>query len=146
MKKAAIPRPKFFEWSDAWVFASLAGTVDDSGVVDFARLIACGDMLNHAIFEAREIRQAMVKLHQRGLVDVRENGVLALPIAEELLLKIRGMRGGLFSIPNNALKVLNSPKSNLPVIDHAPSVSFITSEFVRRAYKRYGKLFSKSRA
>lgn len=144
MKKNPVTREKYFVWSDAWVFASLAGTVGQSGAVEFDRLIACGDLLNHAILSDKEIRDALLKLHRRGLVEVKGKKVLVLALTEVLHTKIRGMRGGLFSIPDNALKVLNSPRTDLPNIDEIPDVAFITADYVKNAYKSYVKLISAS--
>lgn len=126
-----------FAWSDAWVFAALRGASDDAGDVDFSKLIAVADMLNHAIVTAEEVRQALTRLHGSGLVEVIGSRVTSTSLATTLHEKIAGARGGLFSIVENALRVLNSPRTGLPVVPGAPDTAFVTDDFMKEAYDRY---------
>lgn len=127
----------YFAWSDAWVFAALASFANETRHVDFGLLIAAGDLLNHAIFTREEIQQALSKLHARGLVDVRDATVIVTPSATGLHEKIKTMRGGMFTVVDNTLKVLNSPRTKMPPIGPTPDVSFLTNELLKRAYEAY---------
>lgn len=46
---------KYFEWSDAWVMAALFGYNDQFQQIELSKVIAFGDMLNHAIFLPNEL-------------------------------------------------------------------------------------------
>jgi hypothetical protein len=126
-----------FEWSDAWVFASLRGAADEEGQIDFARLIGVADMLNHAIVTAEEVRRALAKLHMSGLVEVFGARVTTTALAETLHEKIGGMRGGAFAIVDHALRLLNAPGTRLPVVASTPDTTFVTEGFMTEAYERY---------
>jgi hypothetical protein len=64
-----------FAWSDAWVFASLRGALDEIGGFRLASLITAGDMLNHSILSIAEIKQGLAKLAMHGLVEVKEKNI-----------------------------------------------------------------------
>lgn len=115
---------RVFEWVDAWVFAALRGADDESGQVDFSRLIAAADVLNHTIVTAHEVRRALAKLHASGLVEVRDARVTTTPLASALREQIAGRRGGAFSIVDNALGVLNSRRTRLPVVKTTADTAF----------------------
>lgn len=125
----------YFDWSNAWVFCALGDAHDDSGRVVFSALVGAGDFLNHAIFNDAEIHQGLSRLHQRGIVDVHDGSVTVTPLAKSLHSKIRSMRGDLFSMVDNALKALNSPRANLPFVQDLPDLRFITREFLAETYQ-----------
>jgi len=126
-----------FEWPDAWIFASLRGAGDDAGTIDFAKLVATADALNHAIVTAEEVRGALAKLYVAGLVEMADGRVTVTPLATTLHEKIAAMRGGVFSIVRNALRLLNSPGTRLPVVDTTADTAFVTEAFMAPAYRRY---------
>lgn len=126
-----------FEWSDAWVFAASSGASDDAGQVDFSKLVAVADALNHAIVTADEVRRALDKLHASGLAEVRESRVTVTPLALRLHQKLATGRGGAFTVVEHALKMLNSPRTALPVVEGAPDTTFVTEGFMRRAHAGY---------
>jgi hypothetical protein len=126
-----------FEWSDAWVFAALSGAADAAGQVDFSRLVAVADMLNHAIVTADEVRRALDKLHAAGLVEVMEGRVTVTPLATRLRRKLAGARGGAFTVVDSALGMLNSPRTSLPLVETMPDTAFITEDLMQEAHRRY---------
>lgn len=128
---------KPFAWSDAWIFAALQGADDESGQVALWKLIAVADMLNHAIVSVDELRQALLRLHGSGLVQVVDGQVFRTSLADSLHRKVRRMRGGMFSIVDNALKVLNSARTSLPVVERAPDLKFLTRRTTSRAHREY---------
>ena len=130
-------RTVVFEWPDAWVFASFRGAGDAAGRIDFAKLVATADALNHAIVTAEEVRGALAKLHAAGLVEVADGRVTTTPLATALHEKVAAMRGGAFSIVDNALRVLNSPRTRLPAVGTRADTAFVTETFMERAYERY---------
>lgn len=127
----------FFTHSDAWVFASLRGGINDTGQFSFASFLATGDMLNHAIMTVEEIKQGLTKLHMRGLVEIEGENIKVTKLSETLYNKIEKMRGGLFSVVENCLKVLNSPRTKLPQIENKPNLEFITENYLNIKHKEY---------
>ena len=132
-------RTVVFDWPDARIFAALRGAGDHAGRIDFAKLVAVADALNHAIVTAEEVRRALAKLHRAGLVEVADGRVATTPLATTLHEKVAGQRGGAFSIVDNALGLLNSPRTRLPVVGTTPDTAFVTEAFMERAYERYRK-------
>lgn len=134
---------KVFEWSDAWIFASMRGATDDDRSIDFTYLIASSDNLNRSIPSDTEIRNALQKLYRYGLVDFKQ-GVIKVPLfIEEMYLKIEKKRGGLFSVVDNSLSVLNSPRTKLPIKNEDKiDLTFIDNNFVLKHYKKYVSLIS----
>lgn len=123
-------RLPYFDRSDAWVFASLQGSVSDDRSIDFALVIGVGDMLNHAILTADEIRNALVKFAKRGLVEIDGHVAKVTALVSPLHDQVAKKRGGLFSVVDNTLAVLNSPRTKLPTLDIEPDVSFVTEVFI----------------
>lgn len=115
----------FFTWSDAWVFASLKGSFDETGRFQPASLITIGDMLNHSILSNAEVKQGLAKMAMRGLVEVKEKNIELTTLAKTLYARVEKMRGGLFSVVDNCLKVLNSPRSHLPHVEVNSDLGFI---------------------
>jgi hypothetical protein len=101
----------FFTWSDAWVFASLRGAINDPGKFSLASLITTGDLLNHAIMTEDEIKQGLRRLYMRGLVEIDEENIKVTELAKILYAKVEKKRAGLFSVIDNCQKVLNSPRT-----------------------------------
>ena len=132
------PKPQaYFEWCDAWVFAALQRAICDNGNVDFTRVIGCSDVLNHAILMADEIRVALLKFAKRGLIEFDDRVVRVTPLVALMYERIARRRGGLFSVVDNTLAVLNSPRTKLPELDVDPDVSFITEKFVKGEWRRF---------
>jgi hypothetical protein len=136
-------KEKIFEWSDAWIFASMRGATNDDRSIDFTYLIASSDNLNRSIPSYTEIRNAFQKLYRYGLVDFKE-GVIKVPFfIEEMYLKIEKKRGGLFSIVDNSLSVLNSPRTKISIKnENKIDLTFIDDNFVLKHYRKYASLIS----
>ncbi len=81
---------------------------DESGRVKLPALLASADVLNHAIPTLREIKSALRALHRRGLIRVTKRPILVCAAAAALHHEAFSRRGGLFSILDNTLYVLNS--------------------------------------
>jgi hypothetical protein len=127
-----------FDWSDAWVFASMKMAQDESGAIDFSLLIAHGDLLNHAILTDTEIRAAMQKFHSYGLIELTDANIGPTEIALGIYAKSEKKRGGLFSVVDNTLSVLNSPKTKLSVLREEPAdMAFVNASLIDESYKRY---------
>ena len=129
-------KEKFFTRTDAWVFASLRGAIDEKGF-SFGAFLMTGDMLNHAILTQEEIKQGFAKLYRRGLIEIEKASIRKTDLAETLYFKIDKKRGGLFSVIGNCFDVLNSPRTKLPYIDTPPDLEFITPEYINKKYKEH---------
>jgi hypothetical protein len=68
---------------------------------------------------------------------VRKGAVSVSPTASELHREARARRGGLFSIVDNTLRVLNSPRRNFPKRESAPDLRFITRSFLESAWRKF---------
>lgn len=121
-------KEKYFTWSDAWVFAALSGAIGKEGF-DFVAFLATGDMLNHAIMNPDEIRQGLKKLAHRGLIEIDGRSIRKTGLADELDLKVEKKRGGLFSVVDNCLSVLNSPRTDLPHVEGTPNLRFLSPTY-----------------
>jgi hypothetical protein len=129
-------KEKFFTRTDAWVFASLRGTIGETGF-SFASFLATANMLNHAIPTQEEIKQGFAKLHMRGLIEIENESITKTDMAETLYSKVDKKRGGLFSVIGNCFDVLNSPRMKLPYRDTRPDLEFITPKYINDKYKEY---------
>lgn len=137
-------KEKYFTWADAWVFAALRGAINEKGF-SFVSFLATADMLNHSLLSLEEIRQGFAKLYMRGLIEIEKESISSTELAEILYSKVDKKRGGLFSVVNNCLGVLNSPRTKLPQIDVPPDLDFITPEYMSHKYKEYND-WAKSRS
>ena len=61
--------------------------------------------------------------------------VTVTPLATTLHEKTAAMRGGVFSIVRNALRLLNSPRTRLPAVDTTAGTAFVTEAFMEPAYR-----------
>jgi hypothetical protein len=126
-----------FTWADAWIFASLECATAPSERILFPQLLHGADMLSHAVPTSGEIKHAFRTLHRRGLVRVTNGAVFVSPTASELHHEARAKRGGLFSIVDNTLRVLNSPRRNFATLESVPDLRFITRSFLQRAWREF---------
>jgi len=126
-----------FTWTDAWILASLNASTAEQPVVALAELIATADYLNHAIPTLQELRSSLRTLHAHGLVEPREKKVALTPHGAAIYAKGRAKRGGLFSIVDNMLKVLNSPRVKHPQPIQPATFSFITDRALAKAHAEY---------
>jgi hypothetical protein len=129
-------KEKYFAWSDAWVFAALRGATNGNNF-NFVSFLATADMLNHAIPSLDEVKQGFAKLYIRGLIEIENENITKTELAKTLYSKIDKKRGGLFSLVENCLGVLNSPRTKLPLLDILPDLEFITPEYMSNKYKEY---------
>ena len=96
--------------------------------------MAKADMINHSIFSADELKQALTKLHMRGLVKSDGNKIMVTELAKKLLDDIMKTKDNYFSITDNTLKML----SRLPVVERTPlDLTFINDSFIHNIYKDY---------
>jgi hypothetical protein len=127
-----------FDWADAWVFASMKGTSNDSGVVDFSTLVGVGDALNHAILTDSEIRTVIQKFYRYGVVDLVGHKVIPTLIAQNIFSRVDQKTGGLFAVVDNCLSVLNSPKTELVISKgECADLDFLSSDFIKKSYNEY---------
>jgi hypothetical protein len=131
-------KEKYFAWSDAWVFAALRGATNENSF-NFVSFLATADMLNHAILSLDEVRQGFTKLYIRGLIEIEKENIRKTELAETLYSKVDKKRVGLFSLVDNCLGVLNSPRTKLPQLDASPNLEFITPEYMSNKYKEYSE-------
>ena len=110
----ASSKEVFFIWSDAWVFASLQSAFNETGQFSYSSLIIAGDILNHAIMTSEQIKDGLIRLYMRGLLEIDQQNIKITRLAEMLYVEIEKKRGGLFSVVDNCLEVLNSPRTKLP--------------------------------
>ena len=77
MEKVAVKKQPVFVWSDAWVLASVAvgGGLKGCGLKD---VIAAGELINRAILNAEELRNALGKLIQAGHVTRRSQDTFVI--------------------------------------------------------------------
>jgi hypothetical protein len=69
--------------SDAWFFEAVA-MADARGSTDLSTVIETGDFVNHAIFNAEEIEQAVGRLRSAGLLTVVDDRFALTGEASEL--------------------------------------------------------------
>ncbi len=131
-------KEQYFTWSDAWVFAALRGAIDETGFY-FVSFLATGDLLNHSIMGQEEIKQGFGKLCMRGLIEIDKESIKKTDLADLLYSKVAKKRGGLFSVVDNCLTVLNSPRTKLPYINTIPNLEFITPEYMNAKYAEYSE-------
>jgi hypothetical protein len=125
-----------FTFSEAWIFASLC-RIGNSGKLDLAKLIAIGDMLNHAIFTYEEIKQGVRKAQAWGLAKVVNRQYRLTKTARVIHEQVENARGGMFSIVGNTQRILNSKRTKLQQVGEIKPCRFITEDAVRRGYERY---------
>ncbi|MEQ9266298.1 MAG: hypothetical protein RLN81_13800 [Balneolaceae bacterium] len=127
-----------FSFSDAWIFVSLRGSLNDNNLVSFPKLLMTADYMNRAIPTHTEIRNAFEKFYVYGFVEVNETEILINQVVDELYELVAKKRGGLFSVAENAKTVLNSKRNKLePIRNRNLDFQFITQNFIENAYKVY---------
>jgi hypothetical protein len=135
-----VPRRSDFQFSDAWILASLSGSSAEGSRL--AELISAADVLNRAIPTAAEIRGALTSLHRSGLVEVSRDRVRLTEHGAAVVATAGRRRGGLFQVVGNVQDVLNSPRTRHPEIDGSPDLSFVTQQAMDaadREYRRKGR-------
>jgi hypothetical protein len=135
------PANTYFLWSDAWVFAALLRSTRDGKQIDLPLLIGAGDLLNHSIFSVDEIANALQKLQKRGIIAVSRKRITYSNEAYSIDQRASKMKGGLFSLVDSFLKIMNSMASGLPVLKETHGFDFITDELIKDAYMQYYKPF-----
>lgn len=127
-----------FNSSDAWVFASFRGAIDNKSKINFSTLISVGDSLNRSILTADQIRKAIGKFYRYGIIKIKEETIYFDNSFDYLFEKIDKKRGGLFSVIENTQNVLNSPRIKLEEIDfEAQDFRFINDDFIEFHVKAY---------
>jgi hypothetical protein len=125
-----------FTDGDAWFFASLC-RIGNSGKLDLAKLIAIGDMLNHAIFTYEEIMQGLGKAQTWGLVRIVNRRYRLTKLAKAIHEQVKNARGGMFSIISSTQRILNSKRTKLQLVSEVKPCRFITEDAVQKGYDRY---------
>jgi hypothetical protein len=128
----ASSKQVFFTWSDAWVFASLQGAFNETGQFSYSSLITAGDILNHAIMTNEEIKDGLIRLYTRGLLEIDRENIKVTKLAKKLYVEIEKKQGGLFSVVDNCLEVLNSPRAKLPYIKVDAQLEIFIKNFSSR--------------
>ena len=127
----------YFSWPDSWVFTALYYSNFSNKNIDFKNLIAAGDVLNHAILTSGEIKDALIKLQNRGIIKISGDMVEFTDCGKELVLRIQRVKGGLFSRIDISLQELNSKRNRLQIIETIDTCDFITDELINKAYDDY---------
>lgn len=127
-----------FKWNDAWVFTALFGYDLEYTKINLPMIIASGDMINHSIFSINDLQSGFKILQQKGLVMVKGDTIKLTSKAIEIKEKVLKMRGGLFDIVDNTLKILNSKSTrfiNIEIQDISDCI-FLTNSSINQAYKK----------
>ena len=123
-----------FNFATAWIFASVA----TGGGVDLPLLIGHADYLNRAIPTIGELTRSLKVLHGCGLVDIADGRIYLTVHGRAVADDGFARRGGLFSIPDNMRKSLDS--ASHPTIHTDPDLLFITDDSVAAAFQTYLKM------
>ncbi len=136
--------PPRFTWQDAWVFLALSTYDTTPKPIDLAKIIEAGDILNRAIFTLKELQAGFSKLAEYGLITVEHDQIKISEDARKIIHKVQQSKGGLFSMVDNALKRLNSPRLKLPspIESKQSTFDFLTEENLDIACKEYHKQFA----
>ena len=132
---------KYFESSDAWVFVALFNYNDEIKPLDLKEIIARGDWVNHSIFTSEELCQGFEKLISKGLIELNSKGLLLTKEGCAVKEKITNGKGGIFSMVENTLRRINSPKLKLRKIDkiEIDLSDILSNKNINEAYKDYSK-------
>ncbi len=138
---------KYFSWHDCWVITGILWTIRDEAEVDLSAIIAAGDMLNHAIYTEKELKDGFYKAQKKGILSIHDNKIKIKDKGKEIRGAVQKMRGGLFSIVDNMQKKLNSNRTKLMDMPEAiiDPCNFITDTSVKDGHKKYLQIFEKSR-
>lgn len=71
------------------------------------------------------------------MIEIENENIKKTELATALYAKIAKRRGGLFSVVDNCLAALNSPRIRLPHIDTSPDLDFLTPEYIIDKFKEY---------
>jgi len=137
MKKQNIEN--YFCWSDSWVFTALYYSNRHNKNIDFKNLLAAGDVLNHAILTIEEIKNAFMKLQERGIIFISKDNFEFTDCGKELIQKIEKVKGGLFSRIDISLKKLNSSRNKFGFSKNINNCEFITDGLIDKSYNDYMK-------
>jgi hypothetical protein len=120
--------------SDAWIFCSISGGVDESGRTDLARLVEVADVINHALPTDNEIEGAIRRLVGAGLIVVTDDG---FTLTEEGASLAGSIRGGLFGQVDHALKALRA----VPVSEASWTLDPRAVDDACQAYLRKSRIY-----
>jgi hypothetical protein len=138
---------KYFSWYDCWVITGILWSTPDETEIDLSAIIAAGDMLNHAIYTEKELKDGFYKAQKKGLISIKDNKIRLTEQGLEIKAKVQNMRGGLFSIVDNMQKKLNSKRTKfLDVSDESiDTCHFITVNTIQEGHAKYSSHFKKNR-
>lgn len=138
---------KDFSWHDCWVITGILWTIPDEAEIDLSAIIAAGDMLNHAIYTEKELKDGFYKAQKKGILSIQDNKIKIKDKGQEIREAVQKMRGGLFSIVDNMQKKLNSNRTK--VIDmpeeNVDPCNFLNDSSVKQGYEKYIKKYEKKR-
>jgi hypothetical protein len=122
------------DWSltDGWLLMALHLAQTKSGA-QLKDVIAAADLFNHSIPSAEEFADVITKFMQCGLVAIKRNRLLLLPLYSHKIREAYLARGGLFMTADKGLKwLMNSRLVTL----NTDRVKFSRRQ-VNSAYKAY---------
>ena len=100
-------------------------------------LVSDADCLNRSIPTYGEVVRALLKLGQNGLVEQEGEKFYVTTYGCKIFENARNRRGGLFSIAQNTVKALNSPRFHHPYQDEGLDLTFLTEEVFQRSCQEY---------
>jgi hypothetical protein len=140
-------RAKVFSFADAWIFTSLGNATPPAEGTPLVDIVRNADMLNHAIPNYDEVRNAMIILFRHGLVDVGRDGPIRTAHGQMGADNGLARKGGLFSIVDNTLSALNSNRIKHPLVEGSPNLRKLTvrryDEAVEKNCARMKLVFAK---
>jgi hypothetical protein len=79
-----------------------------------------------------EIKDGLIRLYTRGLLEIDRENIKVTKLAKKLYVEIEKKQGGLFSVVDNCLEVLNSPRAKLPYIKVDAQLEIFIKNFSSR--------------
>jgi len=136
-----LPR---FTWSDAWLLLAVAIGGGRAGGAELKDVVGAGDMINHAMLTAAELRRGFAKLVAAGLVEDRAERFFltgeAVVVCEKAL-KRRGLMKSMEYL-ERFLQVSGSPQVEPGFEDPEWTYPSLTDERLHRADGQYRREFS----
>lgn len=132
---------EFFNWEDCWVITSFLLINENEFEIDLAAIIANGDLINVAIFNADELKNGFYKAQKKGLIKILKNKICLTEQCVLIRQKLFKQPAGRYTLVDKLKKILNAKKTNLPDVAETEIdlCKFINSQSLQIAYKKYKK-------
>jgi len=120
-----------FTFSDAWVLTTLI-LINDRTTL--SQLIACGDIINHAIFTKEDVNTALSKFLELNFIEIDQNKNMLVTSSGLRLPTKSFYKSGLFSKVEILLKVLKKY-----AVKEIEIIEFFSDIEMKQAYSEYEK-------